>query len=129
MTTLAGSLLFSKVVRLLAFDLDFGPAVIWLTESYRNRIIHTIFILNQIHDSTMGVQTLQNLAYNVSYEEIVRNSLLCDNHPQRGKPFPCLPFSSVLSSSRPPLSAQEKSNRVRIHLEYYLKGVVSDEIR
>lgn len=77
----------------------------------------------------MGVQTLENLAFSVSYKEIVRSSLKCDNHPQKGKLSPCLPFSSILSSSRPPLSAEEKSSRVQIHLDYYLKGIVSDEIR
>ena len=77
----------------------------------------------------MSVKTLKSLACNVAYEETVRGFFLCQNHPQIGKRFSCLPFSSVLSSSRPPLSAYEKSSRVQIHLLKYLEGILSDEIR
>ena len=77
----------------------------------------------------MGVETLKNLSFNVAYEELVRSLRLCQNHPQRGKPFPCLPFSSLLASSRPQFTVQEKSRLVRINLCTYLEGIVSDEMR
>ena len=72
--------------------------------------------------------SLEDLAFEMSYKEIMSNLILCYEHRPQGKRLPWLPFSSFLATS-PFFSSQTAISLVRRKLDHYLVGTMSDKIR
>ena len=75
-----------------------------------------------------GVASLEELAFQVSYKEILSNLILCHDHRPRGKQFNWLPYSSLLLKN-PQRSSEQVRDFVRRRLDYYLAGTMGDTIR
>ena len=79
-------------------------------------------------EKAVVVPTLEDLAFDVSFKEILGNLILCHEYLPEGKQLPWLPFSSFLTSVQLP-SSEDMLSLVKARLDYFLVGTMSDKIR
>ncbi len=79
-------------------------------------------------DVIQVVPKLEDLAFEVSYQEILSNLILCYDHRPEGKRLSWLPFSSVLNA-KPAITSEKMRCLVRARLNQHLVGVMSEKIR
>ena len=68
------------------------------------------------------VPSLQDLAFEVSFKEIMSTLILCYEHRPKGKRLSCLASPSAFSKSF--LTSEKLLNFVRSRLDYHLVGLV-----
>ncbi len=74
------------------------------------------------------IPILEDLAFEVSFKEILGNLILCHEYLPEGKKLPWLPFSSFLTSVKLP-NSEDMLYLVKAHLDRILVGTMSDRIR
>ena len=74
------------------------------------------------------VPTLLDLAFDVSFKELLSNLVLCNDHRPEDKQLVWARYSSFLSTM-PYLNGQAMRYLVRSRLDQYLVGMMSDTIR
>ena len=73
------------------------------------------------------VPSLQDLAFEVSFKEIMSTLILCYEHRPEGKRLSCLASPSAFSKSF--LTSEKLLNFVRSRLDYHLVGLVGVQVR
>lgn len=76
----------------------------------------------------INVPSLENLAFEMSYKEIMSNLILCYEHRPEGKRVTWLPFSSIVSTSEI-LSSENIRRLVRGRLNQHLVGTMGEKVR
>jgi len=76
----------------------------------------------------LNVPSLEDLAFEMSYKEIMSNLILCYEHRPEGKRFQWLPFSSIVSTSEI-LSSENVRRLVRNRLNQHLVGTLGEKVR
>jgi len=74
------------------------------------------------------IPKLEDLAFEVSFKEILGNLILCHEYLPERKKLPWLPFSSFLTSIPLP-SSEDMLSLVKARLDHFLVGTMSDKIR
>lgn len=77
------------------------------------------------------VPRLEHLAFEVSFEEILSNLALCQDHHIDEEKKKTVKFASFLSPIRHTFTSEKLISFVRNHLDYYLYGEseMSDKMR
>ena len=78
--------------------------------------------------SKFSVRNLEELSFDVSYNEILCNLLLCSGHRPNDKKLFWATFSSYVSMNSF-LTSQNMVKFVRYRLNYHLIGIMGDVIR
>ena len=74
------------------------------------------------------VPRLDHFAFKVSFKEILSNLVLCQGHRPIEKQMETVSYSSFLSTIQS-LTSENLINFVRKRLDYFLVGLMNDEIR
>ncbi len=72
--------------------------------------------------------SLEDLAFEASFKEILSNLVLCPDHRPKEKKLKWLAFSSLLSTI-PYFKSEQLITIVRSRLDKYLVGTMGDKIR
>ena len=75
-----------------------------------------------------GVASLEELAFQVSYKEMLSNLILCHNHWPKGKRLNWLTYSSLLRKNQQ-MNSEQVRDYVRRRLDFYLVGTMGDKVR
>lgn len=75
------------------------------------------------------VPRLDHFAFKVSFKEILSNLVLCQDHRPNEKQMETVSYSTFLSTIQSLLTSENLINFVRKRLDYFLVGLMNDEIR
>ncbi len=75
------------------------------------------------------IPSLEDLAFETSYKDIISNLILCYDHRPRGKRLFWLRFSSIIQASNLDLTSDTIRGLVRRRLDHHLIGTMSEKIR
>jgi len=79
-------------------------------------------------EKATAVPLLEDLAFEVSYKDVLSNLLLCHDHRPEGKKLDWASFSSFLSTF-PSFNGERMRLLIRACLDEYAYGIMGDKIR
>ena len=112
-----------------SFDFTLIRITSFITSSNWNvefEVVKSTFCYSKMTKSNPA--SLEDLACNVSFNELLGNLMLCPEHLPVGKRVPWMSFSSV-KTTNPFFSSEKARSLARKKLDHFLVGTMSDKIR